>query len=232
MEFMPQNRGDNMPPNTHQAHRQPAPHGVPQRPQRRKHIDWATRTVRIELFIVLVGSALLLAATSLYLAMGGGLGNESKRIMKDKYQAVFLNGGVTSGSVSYSTYFGKIAAINEDYIVLNNVYYLTDQQSGGANQSSPQLTKLGCQQLHSPEDEMVINRSQVAFWENLNDKGKVVEAIKEFERQNPNGPNCDQQTAPQQNTSPQTNTPTSGGSSTQQGGTQQGNTQQNQNTGR
>lgn len=213
-----------MPPNTHQAHRPPAQHGVPQRPHRRKHIDWAARTVRIELFIVLVGSALLLAATSLYLAMSGGLGSESKRLMKDKYQAVFLNGGVTSGSVSYSTYFGKITAINDDYIVLSRVYYLTDQQGGGtASQASPQLTKLGCQQLHSPYDEMVINRAQIAFWENLEDRGKVVQAIKEFEKQNPSGPNCDQQAAPQQNTSPQTNTPTGAGTNTQQGGSTQQN---------
>jgi hypothetical protein len=37
---------------------------------------------------------------------------------------------------------------------------------------------------------MVINRNQVAFWENLNNDGKVVQAIKTFQQQNPNGPNC------------------------------------------
>lgn len=172
------------------------------RPPRRKKIDWATRTIRLELFVVIVGSALLLAATSLYLALNGGLNAEAKRIDSNKYQAVFLNGGVTSGSVSYSTYFGKVKVINDKYVVLNKVYYLTDQQ-GENNQSNPQLTKLGCQQLHSPADEMVINRSQVAFWENLQDSGKVVQAIKEFEKQNPSGPNCSQTTpSTQQNTTP------------------------------
>ena len=199
-----------MPPNSHPSHPHPAQPagGKP----RKKRIDWAGRTVRLELFIVIVGSALLLAATSLYMAMSGGLSGEARRVDGDKYQAVFLNGGVTSGSVSYSTYFGKIKAINDDYLVLQQVYYLTDQQ-GSNNQSNPQLTKLGCQQLHSPEDEMVINRSQVAFWENLEDRGKVVTAIKEFEKQNPNGPNCDQTTAPQQNTAPQNNS--SSGNNTQ-----------------
>lgn len=197
-----------MPPQQHPVN-QPVHHAAPGagRPTRRKKIDWAGRTIRLELFIVIVGSALLLAATSLYLALNGGLNAEAKKIDTSKFQAVFLNGGVTSGSVSYSTYFGQIKAINDDYVVLNKVYYLTDQQ-GENNQSTPQLTKLGCQQLHSPTDEMVINRSQVAFWENLQDNGKVVQAIKEFEKQNPNGPNCSQQTPSTQNQAPQNNNPT------------------------
>jgi hypothetical protein len=164
---------------------------------RRKHVDWAQRTVRIELFIVLVGSALLLAAVSLFAAFSGnGIKSEAQRVNKNQYQAVFLNGGVTSGSVSYSTYFGHITKLNDKYAVLNDVYYLTDQGSTSAqSSSSPQLTKLGCQQLHSPEDEMVINRTQIAFWEDIKDDGKVVQAIKQFQKQNPNGPNCTQQSS-------------------------------------
>jgi hypothetical protein len=184
---------------------------------RRKHIDWAQRTVRFELFTVIVGSALLLAAVSLYVAFSGnGVATETGKINNNQYQAVFLNGGVTSGSVSYSTYFGHLTKINDKYAVLKDVYYLTDQSSSSQS-SSPQLTKLGCQQLHSPEDEMVINRTQVAFWENIKDDGKVVQAIKEFKKQNPNGPNCSQQSSsngsasqPAQTTTPPpaTTTPT------------------------
>lgn len=189
MEFTPRGfRGTTPQPASQASHpgHTPAPSG------RRKHIDWATRSVRIELFIVLVGSALLLAAVSLYIAFSGGINSEASRVNKGKYQAVFLNGGVTSGSVSYSTYFGHITKLNDNYVVLNDVYYLTDQSSSNGSSSSPQLTKLGCQQLHSPYDEMVINRSQVAFWENIQDNGKVVQAINQFKQQNPNGPNCSQ----------------------------------------
>jgi hypothetical protein len=190
MEFTPRGLRGSAPQTAHspaQAHVQSG--------GKRKHIDWAQRTVRIELFIVLVGSALLLAAVSLYAALsGGGVGGEASRINKNQYQAIFLNGGVTSGSVSYSTYFGHITKLNDKYAVLNDVYYLTDQGSASSqSSSSPQLTKLGCQQLHSPEDEMVINRTQIAFWENIKDNGKVVQAIKQFKQQNPNGPNCSQQ---------------------------------------
>jgi hypothetical protein len=53
---------------------------------------------------------------------------------------------------------------------------------------------------------MIINRTQVAFWENIKDDGKVVQAIKQFKQQNPNGPNCSQQSSSQ--TQPSTTTPT------------------------
>jgi hypothetical protein len=209
MEFAPRGgRGAAPQPVNHQPN--PVHHAAP---TRRKHIDWAARTVRFELFTVIVGSALLLAAVALYVAFSGGVASESKKVDSGKYQAVFLNGGVTSGSVAYSTYFGHVTKLNDRYVVLNDVYYLTDQASqgsSGSSSSSPQLTKLGCQQLHSPYDEMVINRSQVAFWENIKDDGKVVAAIKQFKQQNPNGPNCSasSSSSSQQPTTPQTTTPT------------------------
>lgn len=191
-------------------------HSQHQAPVRHKHIDWAARTIRIEIFIVLVGCALLLAAVSLYIALSGGINSESNIVNKDKYQAVFLNGGVTSGQVSYSTYFGHITKLNNNYLVLQNVYYLTDTSSSSSSgsSSSPQLTKLGCQQLHSPYDEMVINRSQIAFWENLQDSGKVVQAINQFKQQNPSGPNCNQTSSSSSQSPTSTQTPSSSTSTT------------------
>jgi len=192
-----------------------AVHPQHQTQPKRKHIDWAARTIRIELFIVLVGSAFLLAAVSLYIALSGGINPEAKLVDQSKYQAIFLNGGVTSGQVSYSTYFGHITKLNNNYVVLNNVYYLTDQSTSQNGQtSSPQLTKLGCQQLHSPYDQMVINRSQVAFWENLQDSGKVVQAIKQFQQQNPNGPNCSQSSSSSSSTNSQSSSSTQSTTST------------------
>lgn len=193
MDFTPNhNRGGNSPPPA--AHQPPQAHHT--KPPRRKHIDWAARTIRIELFILLVGTALLLAAVSIYLALYGSPNSELSRVNKSKFQAVFLNGGLdfTTGTGQPITYFGKLTSVNDKYLVLQNVYYFTPSQSGD-QASSPQLVKLGCQQLHAPYDHMVINRNQVAFWENIRDDGRVVEAIKEYEKQNPNGPNCDQPTA-------------------------------------
>lgn len=163
------------------------------RPQRRKHFDWDGRAVRIEWFVFtfLVALVLLIAIGWLIFSGDGTSSSESKQINTSKYQAVFLNGGATSGSVAYTTYFGHITKLTSSYMILQNVYYLTTSStSTDQSQANPQLTKLGCQQLHSPYDEMVINRNQVAFWENLQDSGKVVQAIKQFVQQNPNGPNC------------------------------------------
>ena len=191
------------------------PHPAHQPPGRRKHIDWEARTVRFELFTVIVGSALLLAAVSLYVALGGTVKSEFNQVGTSKYQAVFLNGGVTSGSVSYSTYFGHITRITNSYVILDNVYYLTDQSAASSSSSSsPQLVKLGCQQLHSPYDEMVINRSQVAFWENLQDSGKVVTAINQYIKQNPTGPNCSQTTSSSSSSSSSTPAATTPSTST------------------
>lgn len=99
------------------------------------------------------------------------------------YQAVFL----TNGQV----YFGKLHKSQNGFLTMSDIYYLQVQQpqpSGSAvadatksNQqdsaaTDTQLVKLG-QELHAPEDRMVINKDQVLFWENIKDSGKVVQAI-------------------------------------------------------
>ncbi|HET6863699.1 MAG TPA: hypothetical protein VFH37_00635 [Candidatus Saccharimonadales bacterium] len=178
---------------------------------RQKHLDWNGRAVRIEWFIFtsLVALVLLIAIGWLIFSNNGSNNGESGQIDKSKYQAVFLNGGATSGSVAYTTYFGHVTKLNSSYMILKDVYYLTTSSTDNNQSANPQLTKLGCQQLHSPYDEMVINRNQVAFWENLQDNGKVVQAIKTFQQQNPNGPNCSSSSnSTNSTTNTQTTTPT------------------------
>jgi hypothetical protein len=179
---------------------------------RHKRIDWQGKAVRIEWFVftALVALVLLVAIGWFIFSDNSTSNGESKEINTSKYQAVFLNGGATSGSVAYTTYFGHVTKLNNSYFILKDVYYLTTSNSTNQTQANPQLTKLGCQQLHSPYDEMVINRAQVAFWENLQDNGKVVQAIKTFQQQNPNGPNCSANNSSSTNstTNTQTTTPT------------------------
>lgn len=188
----------------------PAPHP----PERKKHINWAARTIRIELFIVLVGSALLLSAVALFLALSNApTKGEFRLVDTGKYQAVFLNGGATSFGVLESAYFGRITAINDDYLVLQNVYFMPAATQQGQTQNTQQLSKLGCLQVHAPDDKMIINRNQIAFWENLSNEGKLVKAIKDYQEKNPNGPDCSQQTqgsstTPQSNPTTPTQSPT------------------------
>lgn len=147
---------------------------------RRKHIDWATRTVRLELFIIIVGSALILAALSLWLATGNFKNAESRQINSERYQAVFL----TNNQV----YFGKITGFDSKSVILTDVFYIETPNQGQNNttQSNTNYTlrKLGTTELHAPEDKMVINREQLVFWENLKDSSQVVTRIKEY-KQNP-----------------------------------------------
>jgi hypothetical protein len=140
---------------------------------------------------------LLFAATALIIAMlallyfGGP--RETNYIDKSKEQAVFL----TNGQV----YFGHVKAVNKQYIDLQNIYYLNVNQQVQPNQKdaatsattnsnqSVSLVKLGCE-LHGPTDEMIINRDQVTFWENLKSDGQVSKAITQWVQQNPNGQQC------------------------------------------
>lgn len=138
--------------------------------------------------------------------------SENSAVQKERYQAVFLNGG--------QAYFGKIKALNDRFIDLSDVYYIsTNGQSGESNQANISLIKLGSE-LHCPQDRMVINREQVLFWENLNDDGKVVNAIKQWKKENPNGQKCNNQTNQQQTPASSQSTSESNNSSSTDSSTQ------------
>lgn len=103
-----------------------------------------------------------------------------------KYQAVFLSNG--------QVYFGKLK-IDGEYYVLKDIFYLqaSDAASTSATSESEnpqenagndvQLIKLGTE-IHGPTDQMVIDKSQVLFFENLKDDGSVVKSIKSYSESN------------------------------------------------
>lgn len=104
----------------------------------------------------------------------------SSQINKSEYQAVFF----TNGQV----YFGKLHSINSGYFKINDVFYL---QTKTPSETNPQktakeedpgvvLVKLGVSQIHGPADEMIINRDQILFFENLKPEGKVSKTITEY----------------------------------------------------
>lgn len=85
----------------------------------------------------------------------------------EKWQAVFL----TNNQV----YFGKLRNLNAQYVALSDVYYLrtASDLNGGGNLN---LIKLGGE-LHGPEDEMYIPKTQILFWENMKSSSRVVQSI-------------------------------------------------------
>lgn len=153
---------------------------------------------------VLVGAVVvLLVALVAFIALGGNAPKaEAKYVDSSKLQAVFLNTG--------QVYFGNVTSLNNKYFVLTNIYYLQTSSTGQENaNTNVSLVKLGCE-LHEPLDQMVINRDQVTFWENLGDNGQVAQAVATFEKQNPNGQKCADQS---------TSSSTTSGTSTQPAGT-------------
>lgn len=142
------------------------------------------------LYVILIAAVVgILVFVVILLMNSNGPKQEKKYVDSSKLQAVFLNGG--------QVYFGNISTLNKDYLKLNNVYYLrvnnqnsqNTQQSTSANDVS--LVKLGCE-LHGPQDQMMITKDQVIFWENLKSDGQVAKAVAEYIKTNPNGQKCEE----------------------------------------
>lgn len=138
---------------------------------------------------------LLFSATALFIAMlvfivfGVPNSRESKYVTNDQFQAVFVNVNGTNGG---QVYFGHIKSLTPQFIELTNVFYIQNQASTEQNSQangSYNLVKLGCE-LHGPEDKMLINRSEVFFWENLKASSQVAQKAAEFYKQNPTGQKC------------------------------------------
>ena len=102
----------------------------------------------------------------------------STQIDSAKYQAVFLSSG--------QVYFGKLTAVDSQYLKLSGVFYIQSQQDAASDEdqittqesTGMQLIKLG-EEVHGPEDTMVINRDQMLFFENLKSDGKVTQLIRQ-----------------------------------------------------
>jgi len=137
--------------------------------------------------IALLFSATVLVVALLLSLFFGKIPAENKYVNKNTLQAVFLNNG--------QVYFGNILSLNDKYVRVGKIYYLRVNQQVQPNQSTTSaaqdisLVKLGCE-LHGPTDEMLINRDQVTFWENLKSDGQVAKAVADFIKQNPNGQKC------------------------------------------
>lgn len=141
-------------------------------------------------FALLISIAVLILAVASYAALGSP-NSQSKYVDGNKFQVVFLSDG--------QFYFGRIRNLNKDFVRMTDIFYLqTNQQvqpeqSDSKPVSAPVLVPLGCE-LHRPQNQMVINREQVIWWENLKEDqpdNTVPGAIKKYLADNPNGVTCD-----------------------------------------
>lgn len=98
-----------------------------------------------------------------------------------KYQAVFLSNG--------QVYFGKLEKMSGGYFKLTDIFYLqtsdentTTVQDSSNDSSDVELIKLGSE-VHGPEDEMIIDKDQILFFENLKTDGTVTSSITQYYEQ-------------------------------------------------
>lgn len=200
MDFTPRN--DSPAPNSNHLPHSPASVSPA---KKRSERSLGNSLLRYSTLILLFSTAILMLAVAAAFARGNRE-KEANFVKGKQLQAVFLNGG--------QVYFGNITSMNSSYISMANIYYLRVNQSVQPNASTTSssndvsLVKLGCE-LHGPEDQMVINQTQVIFWENLKTDGQVAKAVAQFQKDNPKGQDCATQNAATPNTAaPTTTTPT------------------------
>lgn len=86
------------------------------------------------------------------------------KVDTDGYQGVVLRNGIA--------YFGHLSNLRGKYAVLTDVYYLQTQQ--GVNTLN--LIKFGTEP-QGPKDTMYINRSEIVYFYNIDEKGELYNKI-------------------------------------------------------
>ena len=112
------------------------------------------------------GIAAVILAIIILLAVLGWYSNKKSNLV----YAVFM----TNNQV----YFGNVEDWDEKYLDLKNVYYLQSLNSDQPQQV--QVVKRGSE-LHIPTGDMLINREQVLFIEELSSNSPVLQNIKSTE---------------------------------------------------
>ena len=133
------------------------------------------KSIAIAAAVLIVVAAVTLIGLFFYRSTTGSV------IDANRYQAVFF----TNGQV----YFGKLQTLNDSYMRLTGIFYLQSTDAAGdeanpqetSTEETPdvQLIKLG-DEIHGPDDEMIISKDQVLFFENLKKDGKVSSSITQY----------------------------------------------------
>lgn len=134
----------------------------------------------LKILIAIIG---VIVAVVIGWLVWSSMGGVAATIDNDKHQVVFFPNG--------QFYFGKLEVVDKDYLKLTDVFYVqTDETEGGAeSEETPagdgnmRLIKLG-EEVHGPEDVMIINRDQVLFFENLKPDSRVSQLIREYRSSN------------------------------------------------
>ena len=146
---------------------------TPERVSKMKKMKTINIKMLTTILIVLTGILVILVVAALFFYKNY---SESSYIDTSTYQSVDVR---VSASTGDQVYFGKIKSLNSNYLILNDVFYL----QSGTTSNQFNLNSLTCT-LSDPQNQIIINRSQVVLWENLALKSKVVIDIAKWHTDN------------------------------------------------
>lgn len=167
-------------PETPQTQKEEAPKKEPvaasHKPAKKNDLrgSWRDKLPRLSRRAIIIVVVVVVAA----LALVAWLLLPKTGIDHSKYQAV----SVTNGTV----YIGKLEVLNDEYYVLKNPYYLYLPQNNSDSEDGQQKSTSGVatpvlvnmkNDLHGPEDEMMIPKDKVLFFQNLREDSKFAQKI-------------------------------------------------------
>ena len=144
-------------------------------------LSWLKGLITLVIVLAVIGGGIYVIVSST--GLSGLFSNRAG--LTEKWQAVFLSNN--------QVYFGQVIKVNNDFVVLRNIYYLQvvnqplqrsqegTQPTTGTQETEQRLTliKLG-NEIHGPKDEMILNRDHVVLFEDLKNDSQVVKAINDY----------------------------------------------------
>lgn len=138
---------------------------------------------KLKIIGAVAGAVVIIIVLAMWLMSVFANNDTNVGVDSSKYQAVLLTNG--------EAYLGKLTILNQQYLKLEDIFYLKPQTEtendegtqGTAADQSVQLIKFGGE-VQGPEDEMIIARDQVLYFQNLKPKGKASVAIEEYKKSN------------------------------------------------
>ena len=130
-----------------------------------KDEDNSPKKSKFRTFLKWFAIAVLIAAVwQIFIYFNRNFLSNFPEINEDRYQVVFLRNNLV--------YFGKLTNLNRAYVVMKGAYYFKSQDDkNGLN-----LIKL-TNEIHHPEEELYVPKSEILFWENLAQDSPVVRII-------------------------------------------------------
>ena len=113
--------------------------------------------------------------------------SEINYLNQNGVQAVVL----TTGQV----YYGNIKNISNNYLTLNNVFYPQSTNTANTGSNPASIVKFGCNTA-SAYDQLIINDSSLAYWENLSPSSQVAKSISSWDSGNSSFKACSNQGVP------------------------------------